>query len=60
VKTYVNLCKEINIDVTVSCPKFEKAFVNSTFGKVLGIFFDTKKLCWKLPDGKIEKTAICN
>jgi hypothetical protein len=37
------------------CPKFEKAFSKSTFGKVLGIFFDTEKLAWKLPPDKNRK-----
>jgi hypothetical protein len=57
VKTYVELCSDINIDMTSTCPKFEKAFVNSSFGKVLGIFFYTDSLSWKLPDDKREKTA---
>jgi hypothetical protein len=59
VDTYVNFCKEINIDVTVSCPKYEKAFVDSKYGKVLGIIFDTDSYCWRLPDEKIQKTAQC-
>jgi hypothetical protein len=37
------------------CQKFKKAFSNSTFGKVLVIFFDTSKLAWRLPDDKMEK-----
>jgi hypothetical protein len=59
VKEYVNLCHDINIDVTVSCPKFEKAFVESCNGKVLGIIFDTIKFSWRLPEEKLQKTAIC-
>jgi hypothetical protein len=57
VKTYINLCNELNLDVTVHCPKFEKAFINSNVGKVLGIIFDTKKFAWRLPQEKLDKTA---
>jgi hypothetical protein len=36
---YLDVCKKLNMSVTSSCPKFEKAFTNSSYGKVLGIFF---------------------
>jgi hypothetical protein len=35
--------------------KFEKAFSNTSYGKVLGIFFDTESLSWSLPAEKLEK-----
>ncbi len=38
---YCALCKLINVKLALNCPTFEKAFSNSTFGKVLGIFFNT-------------------
>ncbi len=34
------------------CPEFEKAFTDSTYGKVLGKFFDTEKMAWKVPEEK--------
>jgi hypothetical protein len=37
------------------CKKFEKAFSNTSYGKVLGIFFDTKSLSWSLPAEKLVK-----
>ena len=52
---YKTVCSELNIKLAENCPKFEKAFTNSKFGKVLGIFFDSEKLCWTLPDEKREK-----
>jgi hypothetical protein len=54
-KSYRDMCKKIGMILAPDCPKFEKAFSNSTFGKILGIFFDTKNLTWRLPDEKIEK-----
>jgi hypothetical protein len=57
VNVYLELCKKLNIDVTVSCPKFEKAFLHSLHGKVLGIIFDSSSSSWRLPDKKIEKTV---
>jgi hypothetical protein len=59
VNAYVEFCKELGTDVTTSCPKNEKAFVDSTRGKVLGIWFDTEMFCWKLPQEKTQKTAQC-
>jgi hypothetical protein len=56
VSTYLKLCEELNIDVTTSCPKNEKAFISSHYGKVLGVYFDTEKCAWKLPEQKVSKT----
>jgi hypothetical protein len=53
---YRNLCSKLNVKLASDCPMFEKAFSNSTFGKVLGIFFNTENLTWSLPK---EKTAKC-
>jgi hypothetical protein len=57
--TYVETCKKLNVKVTTSCDKYEKAFTNSYYGKVLGIFFDSKHLRWKLPDSKVNKALAC-
>jgi hypothetical protein len=53
---FLENCKELNIPLAKPCPGFEKAFTCSTYGKILGVFFDTKTLTWKLPDEKIQKT----
>jgi hypothetical protein len=49
-------CSAMKIPLATSCPKFEKAFYCSTYGKILGIFFDTSTLSWKLPADKEQKT----
>jgi hypothetical protein len=51
-----DLCKEVNIELAPNCPKFEKAFERTTYGKVLGKFFDTETLCWSIPDDKKMET----
>jgi hypothetical protein len=55
-RKYLEICDKIGMNVTVKCEKFEKAFMNSKFGKVLGIFFDTEAMTWCLPFEKTEKT----
>jgi hypothetical protein len=55
-QNYRQLCKEVNIELAPNCPKFEKAFEKTTYGKVLGKFFDTETLCWSLPDDKKMET----
>jgi hypothetical protein len=42
-----------------SCEKFEKAFKSSTYGKVLGTFFDSEKMAWKTPTEKRQKYLNC-
>jgi hypothetical protein len=49
-------CSDLKIPLASDCPRFEKAFYCSTFGKILGIFFDTTTLSWKLPADKVQKT----
>ena len=49
---YTSLCKSLNIQLASECPLKEKAFMNSTRGKVLGIEFDSEKLTWRLPEDK--------
>jgi hypothetical protein len=51
-RNYGNVCEELNVSIARDDPMLEKAFRNQTRGKVLGIWFDTEMLCWKLP---IEK-----
>ncbi len=46
------ICNTIGITLARECPSFDKAFSNSTYGKVLGIIFDTTTLSWRLSDEK--------
>jgi len=52
---YKRICSDLNIELAENCPLFEKAFENSTYGKVLGKFFDTTILCWAMPQDKREE-----
>ena len=52
---YENICKSINIKLADECPKHDKAFKNAKEGKVLGIWFDSKSMEWKLPSEKADK-----
>jgi hypothetical protein len=53
---FIKNCSELNIPLAEFCPKFEKTFFCLTFGKILGVFFDTTTMSWKLPEDKVEKT----
>jgi hypothetical protein len=46
------------VKLAPDCPLFEKAFSNSTYGKILGIFFDTRNLTWCLPKEKRTKCLL--
>jgi hypothetical protein len=52
---YLKNCRELNIPLAEQCKKYEKAFLCSTCGKFLGVFFDTTTFSWKLPDEKKGK-----
>jgi hypothetical protein len=54
--SYKRICSEINLQLAPVCPNFDKSFGPTTTGKVLGIWFNTKTLCWKLPEEKIAAT----
>lgn len=54
--TFLGNCKKLQIPLAPNCPNLEKAFYCSTYGKILGIFFDTTTLSWRLPEDKIQKT----
>jgi hypothetical protein len=47
---------ENNMTFAPNCKKNDKAFTCQTWGKVLGINFDTSNLTWSLPDSKKQKT----
>ncbi len=55
-ETYRGICSKCNIKLAENCDKFDKAFGCSKYGKVLGIWFETKHMRWSLPKEKIEKT----
>jgi hypothetical protein len=52
---YKKICKDIGIVLAPDCATFEKAFSCSKLGKVLGIFFNTETLSWRLPVEKAVK-----
>ncbi len=49
---YQNICCTIGAALAPPCPKFEKAFCDSTWGTVLGIQFDTIPLTWSISRDK--------
>jgi hypothetical protein len=51
-KSYQDLCKEIGLELASECPKFDKSFGTTKLGKVLGIWFNTESMCWRLPEEK--------
>jgi hypothetical protein len=53
---YRKLCSSLNIDMAKPCPNFDKAFDCSKFGKMLGIWFDTRNQTWGMPTDKILST----
>jgi hypothetical protein len=59
---YEKICNTINIKLADECPKHDKAFKIEKEGKVLGIWFDSKSMEWKLPSEKADKarSAIFN
>ena len=56
VSKYKTVCKDIGIELAGECPNLDKAFSSSQYGKILGIWFNTKELKWKLPEEKKDKT----
>jgi hypothetical protein len=50
--TYSRICEELEIPLAKPCPRNEKAFINQTEGRVLGIWFDTKSMTWSYPEDK--------
>jgi hypothetical protein len=56
VSSYRKICNEVNIELAEDCPNCDKAFTDSRRGKVLGVWFDSKTLTWKLPEEKARAT----
>jgi hypothetical protein len=55
VNTYKKICHEINIELAEDCENCDKAFTNKTCGKVLGVWFRSTDLTWKLPEEKAKQ-----
>ena len=53
---YSQTCQDLNMKLAPNCPDNDKAFTCQTWGKVLGIIFDTNTLTWELPEMKRFKT----
>ncbi len=51
-RSYSSICDELGIPLAAPCPRNEKAFLNQTEGRVLGIWFDSKSLSWSYPGDK--------
>jgi hypothetical protein len=51
-KSYQDLCKHIGLELAEVCPNYDKSFGPTKIGKVLGIWFNTETLCWRLPEIK--------
>jgi hypothetical protein len=49
---YKHLCGQINLELAEDCPEFKKSFGPTRKGKILGIWFNSETLCWKLPEEK--------
>ena len=52
---YQKICKILNVGLAPFDECKEKSFQNSTNGTVLGIMFDSEKMCWSYPKGKNEE-----
>ena len=49
---YEALCADVGVRLASPCPDFDKAFVDSTVGTVLGVRFFTDTLTWQLSKKK--------
>jgi hypothetical protein len=43
-QNFKKMCEDLNVKLAEDCVDFEKAFSCSTYGKVLGVFFDSERL----------------
>jgi len=55
-KSFRDICSTLGIKLQPDCPRHEKAFSCEKDGKVLGVWFDSRDLTWKLP---VEKKNKC-
>ncbi len=54
--SYRNVCAICGVKLAENCPNFDKAFSCTTYGKVLGVWFNSRNLTWSLPEEKRKKT----
>ena len=54
---YESLCAAVGVRLAPPCPEFEKAFIDSTVGTVLGVRFFTDTLTWRLSPKKFTTTT---
>ena len=54
---YESLCAAVGVRLAPPCPDFEKAFLDSTVGTVLGVRFFTDTLTWRLSPKKFTTTT---
>jgi len=59
VSEYKRVCSICNIPLAPDCSKSEKAFSETKIGKVLGIYFNTELLSWKISEEKQIKAQNC-
>ena len=52
-EAYKEVCSRCNVKLAKNCENFDKAFGKTKYGKVLGIWFKTSTLEWRLPEEKI-------
>ncbi len=55
VNTYKRICNDLNIELAEDCENCDKAYTNTTCGKVLGVWFRSTDLTWKLPEEKTRQ-----
>jgi hypothetical protein len=58
VSSYKKIGRELNIELADDCEDCDKAFTNAKCGKVLGVWFDSSNLTWKLPEEKTLATRL--
>jgi len=54
-REYKEICNKLDILLATDCPEYDKAFSCSQYGKVLGIWFNTKDLTWSYPEEKTDR-----
>ena len=55
-EAYKSICQELSIPLAAPCPNREKAFENTTSGRVMGIWFDSTTMSWSYPLDKAVPT----
>jgi len=55
---YKNICETVGLGLAEECPKKEKAFRDSSSGKVLGVIFNSSDMTWRLPSDKVDDILL--